>query len=266
MKSVMLSSESESALPIYRKLIGDIANLPPPESSVESNLEFIREISEPIHFMHLLRELMSVPAIVKEIGSRSYRHVNHFDKIVLVDCLNDNGYRLTLHIWAPPFTAEEIEDELIHDHRFSFWSGILVGTLSSQEFVADPGLDTYQSYRYTPENLNAENFYEFQGRFGLTKARKLKVEAGGTYYLSYDTTHRVELPETEMTCTLVLRGPRQRTFSNVYNTAYPATNAGTANRMFDYDEMFGHFTRLYSELLTTRRQRQVEQRTIYSVD
>jgi len=249
----------------YEALVNSIESLGDPSASKKSNLQFVRSLGDPDTILPLLREFMSDSNLLQMIAKRSYRHVNHFDKVVLVDSQKPNGYRLTLHIWNPPFSEKECQDELIHDHRFSFWSTILVGHLKTQEFFVDQDTDDFNSYQYTPENSNSENFYKFRGRYGLKKARRLEEKAGGVYYLSYDTTHRVELPEKALTCTLVLRSPRERNFSNVYNTNYPTTDASLSNRMFEPNEMFGHFSCLYTKIEENRCDRRIEERSLFSV-
>src|SRR5262249_29822005 len=158
------------------------------------------------------------------------RHVNHFDKIVLVDSADEHGYRLTLHLWNPPYSEQEINDELIHDHRFSFWSNILTGTLVAEDFARTSDGSAGRRLRqrqYAPEKgalSTMSNFYTFVGEAQLAKQRVTKKPAGQAYHLNYERTHRVVLPREEMTCTLVLRGPRMRNHSNVFNTSYPSQN------------------------------------------
>lgn len=218
----------------------------------ERHLSLIRDLAEPARVLQLLREIMASDDVLEQLAARSYRHVSHFDKIVIVEAEIPNGYRLTAHMWDPPYTEAELNDELIHDHRFSFWSAILTGALTSRVFTPDPEGTEFRRYQYTPENASAENFYAFHGACRL-RASDLKVEeAGQAYYLSYDTTHKVILPLATLACTLVLRSPRARTFSNVYNTVYPTTDASVSNVMFTEAELFSRLARLYAAIEATR--------------
>ncbi|MEU1311547.1 hypothetical protein ABZ419_22020 [Streptomyces cinnamoneus] len=216
------------------------------------NLGLVRRLGAAPCISDLLQQYLADDDLLDEIAGRSYRHVNHFDKIVLVDSGNRLGYRLTLHAWCPPYTEKELHDELIHDHRFSFWSTILTGRLVSQNFSRTDGpgaaeatgypVTPFRQYRYSPEKLGVSthsNFYEFVGDTELAVTGETVEEQGNAYHLQYHRIHRVALPMESMTCTMVLRGPRERDFSNVYNTAYPSTDTQSGNTMFTRDELAG---------------------------
>jgi len=171
------------------------------------------------------------------MAGRSYRHVNHFDKIVLVDSEIPSDYRLTLHLWMPPYSEIELNEELIHDHRFSFWSTILVGSLASQNYVRAPDGKKYRQYRYIPEERDSLNFYKFMGEERLVATGDVCEAAGQAYYLPYNRIHRVVLPRTSIVCTLVLRGPRENNHSNVYNTVYPRESVEMKPIMFSSEQV-----------------------------
>lgn len=236
---------------VHRDLTGLIASLGSTRVSgdIDRNMRLMRELSAPMYVASLLAEIMSSTKLLREIAARSYRHVNHFDKLVLVESQMDNGYRLTLHLWSPPYTDAELQDELIHDHRFSFWSAILVGRLRTEEFRA--GLDgvKFNNYRYSPDQNSEYNNYMFQGPVCLERSENVFDKSSEVYYLAYDTTHRVLIPSDSMTCTMVLRSPRARTYSNVYNTVYPSTDTSNENYRFGVEELRGHLYALYSKVV-----------------
>lgn len=198
-------------------------------ADIDRNLSLIESMGRPDRFIHILAQILDDRYLIAEIAGRSYRHVNHFDKIVLVDSDNKLGYRLTLHLWAPPYTETELNDELIHDHRFSFWSTVLTGDLISENFERSNTGRVYRQYQYVPEKRTLSNFYEFVGESTLHQTKTSRKTVGDSYYLSYERIHRVLLPRTDMVCTLVLRGPRQRDHSNVFNTTYPQWNTRMTN-------------------------------------
>jgi hypothetical protein len=224
-------------------------------ATIASNLEKIAEAGEPRNVLPLLEEIMTSDHALELIAGRSYRHVNHFDKIVLVDGGREPGYRLTLHLWVPPYSDTETKDELIHSHRFSFWSTVLTGSLRSQNFKESPSGQLFRKYQYIPEKLHVStlaNFYQFVGGVRLEGSDESIRAAGESYYLYYESTHRVVLPQQAMTCTLVLRGPRQRRHSNVFNTTYPDTNATMNNTMFSTDSLKQKLLGLYDAIRVTR--------------
>lgn len=213
-----------------------LATLPAEQSpeSVEENHALIDAVGRPEWAIPMLRQVLDDGALLADVSSRSYRHVNHFDKIVLVGNDDPSGYRLTLHLWSPPYTEDELTDELIHDHRFSFWSSVLTGTLTSENFEKHPEGVVLQKYRYIPEkrDRNFLDFYEFRGEERLRQTDPFHREVGDSYYLDGPAIHQVLLPRTSMVCTLVLRGPRLRSYANVFNTEYPKANTQFDNSMF----------------------------------
>jgi hypothetical protein len=224
---------------------------------IADNLDFVTTLGEPVRFVALLRDILANESTMALIAARSYRHVNHFDKLVLVDSGDAACYRLTLHLWDPPYTETEVRDELIHDHRFSFWSNILTGELVSENFGRDGDGDPVhlRQYRYVPEKLAESthtNFYEFVGDAPLMRTVPSRESTGGSYYLYYERIHRVVLPTEHMTCTLVLRGPRARNHSNVYNTVYPDQNLRAQNAMFTVAELRARLAKLATTIERTR--------------
>lgn len=233
----------ESSLDRLRGLIAGLPN-DGGRPIVDSNLSVIARLGRLEGVLGLLEQILDAEDFLAEIAGRSYRHVNHFDKIVLVDSERSSDYRLTLHLWDPPYTERELNEELIHDHRFSFWSTILAGTLRSESFSRLPGGLRFRQYRYVPERRTRTNFYKFVGDATLGSSGITKKAAGSSYYLSYETIHRVQLPQDEMTCTLVLRGPRERSHSNIFNTSYPEADVLTTNRVFSPSELATKLSKL----------------------
>lgn len=192
--------------------------------------------------VELISEIVNSRSLLEQIASRSYRHINHFDKIVLVDAPSATGHRLTMHLWNPPYLEAERNEELVHDHRFSFTSQVLFGQLKSLEYVAigaSPDDDDYdddirlvRTFRYRPQIVNSttvSNVYEYVGHSHLLLSGTRCREAGEVYDLNYPEVHRVLLPADAPTCTLVLRGPRERAFSHVFSTEYPGADLNVSN-------------------------------------
>ncbi|WP_208354224.1 hypothetical protein [Pseudaestuariivita rosea] len=193
---------------------------------IESNLEFMHGLAKAGMPRLILKELVQSKADLVEIAARSYEHVNHFTKVVLVDNANTNGYRLTLHVWTRAQAEEAQKEELIHDHRFSFWSHIVCGNMRSENFheAEEPSYERkdFRRYIYRPTQTGNIHSCEFDANAQLIREPDKIVPQGDVYYLSYTTTHRVVFPtEHPCLCTLVLRGPRERNHCFTYNTFYP---------------------------------------------
>jgi len=221
------------------QIVSNLAALPSNASaqSINDNLRLVSELGHTDRLEILLRHILSDTSTVQQIAGRSYRHVNHFDKIVLIDSIDPTAYRLTLHLWSPPYTASEMIEELIHDHRFNFWSRVLVGSLESVPYTRDPSGAIYRHFQYLPEDRTSTSFYKFFGETRLMQGENVIRPIGTAYFLSFDNIHRVLLPNASLQCTLVLRGPRQRVTSNIFNTSYPKADVQTAPVMFSNEQL-----------------------------
>ncbi|MBT2772749.1 hypothetical protein J7J47_10975 [Halomonas sp. ISL-60] len=207
-----------------------------PEDLNQNNLDYISTISDPEVFIGMLDKYISDLSLLKLVADRSYRHINHFDKIVLFDNGDPNSFRLTMHLWQPPYTIKEQADEQIHSHRFSFWSSVLCGTLISEDFEECESGQPYESYSYCPENKDLKNFYTHEGPVKLKKTTTVRAESSTSYFLRNLAIHRIVVPDTDPVVTLVLRSPRVRNHSVVYNSKYPKNDLSYENSFFSVEE------------------------------
>lgn len=198
------------------------------ENVINGNLEFIKDLGRKGTPELLIKEILASEELLAEVAARSYEHVNYFDKIVLIDNKDPSQYRLTLHSWngVADKMAADVEEELIHNHRFSFWSYIFRGTLLSENFIESDAHSiekrTFNKFIYRPTQTGNVHECTFDTKVQLNKIENTSISQGNAYYLNFNTTHRVILPKTETNlCTFVLRGPREREYTNTYNTFYP---------------------------------------------
>lgn len=196
------------------------------ESVVAGNLACLREFVADDVPTRVIQEVLDSPELLRIVSRRSYQHVNHFDKIVLVDPGDPMGYRLTLHYWPGGYDSKVMQQELIHNHRFSFWSHIYRGTLRMENFaegdLSEEGGHLLRRYIYRPTTVGNIHSCEFDCEARLQKQSVSEYAQGECYYLHYKSTHRVVLPEgSDRICTMVIRGPRERDYTNTYNTFYP---------------------------------------------
>lgn len=190
-----------------------------------AHLEYVKNLAKNNIPTLLIKEILQNESLLKTIAERSYEHVNHFDKIVLINNPDPQGFRLTLHLWNYNYDKKILDEELIHNHRFSFWSHIYRGTLLSENFEETPYFSiekkNFKKFIYTPSKTGNIHTCSFEKNVQLTKIGDTRVECGETYYLDFKTIHRVILPRDKNLCTFVLRGPRERDHTNTYNTFYP---------------------------------------------
>src|SRR5262245_46142788 len=131
---------------------------------VEENLAYLRSLVSDNVPTRLIQEVLDSTELIKAISARSYRHVNHFDKIVVVDSEDPLGYRLTLHYWPGAYDTRVMEQELIHNHRFSFWSHIFRGTLRMENYAETSTVGAGQPLRryvYRPTTVGNIHSCEF---------------------------------------------------------------------------------------------------------
>lgn len=222
---------------LMKKIAEEIVALDfPANANPKANTAFVDRVGSPEFFCDLIDEIVSTEETLATVASRSYRHVNHFDKIVLFDDGHPDHARLTLHLWRPPYSEQEIDDELIHDHRFSFWSKVLCGDIRSEVFERaeeeDEDTRVYRSFSYCPEDKDVENFYTYLGDVRLKVREFQQTERDSAYYLHFDSIHRICLPDTQAVATLVLRSPRLRNHSTVFNSVFPTTDVRVRNVFF----------------------------------
>lgn len=213
---------------VYETIKQQLAELPRDTKNaavVEENLSYLKSLVSEDVPTRLIQDVLGSSELIEAVSGRSYRHVNHFDKIVVIDSKDPLGYRLTLHYWPGSYDTRELEQELIHNHRFSFWSHIFRGTLRMENYaeaatVVD-GRPVLRRYVYRPTAVGNVHSCEFDGEAQLEKKEDAAYPQGECYYLHYMATHRVMLPEDSRVCTMVIRGPREREFTHTYNTFYP---------------------------------------------
>lgn len=244
-----------SRVPSIDDLEQIVATLPRESSDriIASNLELMTWIGQPENAIPLIEGVLTSRHHLRTIASRSYRHVNHFDKIVLVGNDDPQAYRITLHLWVPPYAAHARAQELIHGHRFHFWSAILCGGVRSENYVrASHGGSVFREYRYVPEQRGQSfnDFYEYVGETHLATSGNYHKIAGQAYYLDAANIHRVTLPD-KLSCTLVLRGPRLQSYSHIFNTEYPSDDTQLPNEMFSTSHLTSRLERLVEEIRAT---------------
>jgi|NOAtaT_5_FD_contig_31_2205846_length_2617_multi_6_in_0_out_0_2 hypothetical protein len=238
-----LFSEELSSLSQMKSILRDLSS-ELTQQQLTQNLEFVSRLVTPNTMLRILRSIRCQPSELNKVAACSYHHFNDFDKIVLVDSSELRGYRLTIHLWSPPFLNTKTGHELIHAHRFNFWSGVLFGELVSEEFheaSLDASDNKYQCYRYMPElnrSLAFRDFYKLDSTVNLTPRETKIFQSGTCYYMSAPTIHRIILNEnTHSICTIVLRGSRLHKYSRVYSKSYPNSDVSLSNKMFSPEEL-----------------------------
>jgi hypothetical protein len=193
-------------------------------------LDLASALGRPENVRRLLDDIEGNAERLGEIASRSFRHTNYFDKIVLIDD-ESAAYRLTVHLWRPPFTIEEVGDDHIHDHRCDFWSSVLFGVLNSEEFERSDDAPRFREVIYRPARSEQGvkiNEYEPRDSVGLRRTRVVRHSQGDTYFLPHDRIHRIAITPHEPTATILLRGPHRRDSTSLFSNTRRYSNLALA--------------------------------------
>jgi hypothetical protein len=123
--------------------------------------------------------------------ARSVERTSHF-KWFLGE--GSNGCVVWLHEYKPDKLPDAVGSfaASVHNHRYSFVSQVLTGSLLVSDFVLDP----------------IQNFPILSG----TRT----IRAQSTYFLSSDDIHRIDATAPS-TCTLIVQGPAERQYSRVFD-------------------------------------------------
>jgi len=219
------------------------------EPSRQAAFELSASIGRPASVRSLLNSIQSSHRQLEDIARRSFRHTNHFDKIVFLENSGDASFRLALHLWRPPYTSEEVEDEQIHSHRNDFWSTVLFGELQSWEFVRSERGEQYHETLYRPSRTRAGaklNEYSPLGHARLRHTDIKQWKVGATYYLHHDKIHRIAISQFA-TATLLLKGPHVAGSTSLFSTAAWHSQRVRLRR-FDVTQLIERFDFIRSNL------------------
>jgi len=162
--------------------------------SIRDTMQEVQQIIDPVRLdtASLIAWLNGLNR--KELAAlcaRSVERASHF-KWFLGD--SANGYV----VWLHEYKMDKLPDAVgsfaasVHNHRYSFVSQVLTGSLLVSDFSLDP-------IRHFPI---------------LSETRTIRAQS--TYLLSSDEIHRIDATAPS-TCTLVIQGPPERTFSRVFD-------------------------------------------------
>ena len=158
----------------------------------------------------VVNSVLTDGAALERFSHDSYNHHNGFVKILL-RAAPDDRYRLRLHLWP---TTDALAQN-IHDHRFDFWSVVLLGTISNHIWTRGPGTLRYH-YKYHSRAGNTTYVMERCSSVELTRSRRFRVEQGAHYYFDNSWLHTIECDSAAIT--LMLEDRRNiRPYANVFS-------------------------------------------------
>ncbi len=151
----------------------------------------------------LLQGLLADEQALQAVAARSYVHGNGFVKVVLLD---EHGHKLRLHIWFAGSACEEN----IHDHRWSFASHVLVGTLNSEIWVDDAQGQALPEYRYAAATATAAADKQALGTCRVSLQQHCQYGAGSSYVMPKQVLHRIINPGQRLVATIMVSAPTEQ--------------------------------------------------------
>jgi hypothetical protein len=196
-------------------------------------------------FVALLDVLLEEGDLAR-LAALSYRHPNHFDKLVLADL--SGGQKIVVHTWPAAPADRPHRDGNLHNHRWHFATRVLAGSYRFAEFeigeADSPPLFYEHRYSVDPEGNHR---LEEVGRCGLTVACERKLSAGDTYLLDSSVVHHIEMAHPEPTVTLFVQGPAVRSTTRVFSPT-PLQQAGQVNPPRFSEDVYRHRLRELREV------------------
>jgi hypothetical protein len=195
-------------------LIADLGRELPSHDEGRNALEFL---GSPDVLRLLIWDILKRPDALARSSSMSYRHALGFQKVVLREL--PNGVQLRLHIWNSDVNRLP---EDIHDHRYSFVSHVISGSLTNKLYVSDVTGKSYFEYR--DYSLPSDNCWSFRwhAEVGVDLLSADVHTAGSTYLVTSDALHTVEVPFGTMASTLYIQFSTERSWTRVIKMATSA--------------------------------------------
>lgn len=181
-----------------------------PASRREAEIaSFARRYSERAPVAGMIGSVCASNNLLIACAGLSVRHPLGFDKFVLY---STDLYQLRLHIWWP---GEAHGTEHIHNHRFSFVSGIIAGRIIVASYRPERDGVPHRGFRETKDPVAGGYSYRPSGPVQVNLASLQTLCAGCAYYLDSGELHRVQAAGGGLAATLFIRFPRNRENTDV---------------------------------------------------
>lgn len=194
---------------------------PDTEAEVNRLTSYLAEVSRPESVRLIIDAICADGELAEQCFHTALTHPLGFDKFVLYAA---EAYDLRLHIWWPD---EKRGREDIHNHRFSLFSGIIMGELQISAYeVCRQGVGM-SCYEEVLNDREGKYHYMPQQRVYVKQTSAISLSRGSAYYLSSKVLHRVAANGGALAATIFIRGIESRRTSLVIRgTAEPAPSPG----------------------------------------
>ena len=161
----------------------------------------------------------------------SYVHANGFEKLVC-GATAPEGSKIRLHVWSAA-----ANDAQTHDHGWSFYSHVLLGSISSTEYEVDMETGSHSIYRIPTLRAReaGATLKCLQRNVSLRALSQRTLTSREGYGLASNKLHRVVASRVSGAVTLVLQSHHTQAYSHVVlpqgqavANAYPTKKFSTA--------------------------------------
>ncbi|RZV34821.1 MAG: hypothetical protein EX272_11900 [Chromatiales bacterium] len=195
---------------IYQEHLIDVLS---PDRSPRDLVVVLEKLLEAGAFSDFLYSLAENDVALRDMATKSYRHPNGYDKLVLISPNEfPVPYELRLHHWLEEGSGSESD---IHNHGWDFASHIVFGSLNCEEFERAESGTSYRKIEYLRQNQGSFSFSE-GASCDLDMTKSFILKSGETYFQPRGVLHRVSSSTKVGTCTMVLQGATESTVADNY--------------------------------------------------
>lgn len=182
------------------------------------------------------------------LAQSSYVHANGFEKLVC-GAAAPEGAKIRLHVWSAA-----ANDAQTHDHSWSFYSYILLGSISCTEYEVDAGMGTHSIYRVPNLRVHEAGvpLKCVQRNVSLRASSERTLTSGEGYGLTSNKLHRVVASRTSGALTLVLQSQHTQAYSHVVLPQYQSINNAYPRKKFSTVDFVERLIDLRRRLLEGR--------------
>lgn len=194
------------------------------------------------------RALKDDASALASSSSMSYLHDNTFLKLVIMDSIC-HRFRFRLHWWK---RNSPVIFQNIHNHRFHFYSIVLLGGIRNTVWTKSQGGSPYIHYKYQPR-LGTETYVLSEvGASLLSIDSTTHQTAGSLYSLKAEVLHTSDPTQGEDVITLFVEDRiALREFADVFSNRYSGRHVTIPSPSLSPGEYSNHLSDLVSLLKNT---------------
>lgn len=166
----------------------------------------------------LRASLMDDATALRAVAAGSYFHDNSFLKLLVMDSICGR-FRFRLHWWKANNHVTERQN--IHNHRFHFYSFVLIGALTNTTWIESADGESFAHYEYHPR-LNRDTY--LLSKAGISFLNPVNITrqiAGDMYCSSAEILHTSDPDEGKEVVTLFVEDRVSiRPYADVFSNRY----------------------------------------------